>query len=460
MRSRKICIIICVIFIPIFLFGQEDKSQELVGLLNKGDFFRSKEVYLQICDTTSPEIDLYYNFQMARFMNKKDSASIYLEKILIEYPDVFATETINVYGILFDLYISLRNYEKGLCTYRHIKQYLKENPYNIDKKELLEWQEDTEYRLRQLKYSRKQPPISIQRKASNDSVRILGALKPLLLAKYNNIPLKTYLDTGAQLYCAMNNETAKQIGIKCDTVEISKGLINERISTSKATIDSIEIGNIMLYNIPVEVYEQDNLTSSVDSSANNFKEIVSYDSIYSCLTTPIVIGLPLMQLMGKLRVDNKNKSITFPTLPNKTSASKEPNLYIYHDNLYIRLKVNEKEFIGCLDTGADIFMEIDTTFYKNYQSDILIDTVTAKTPYNIVLFHQSHFDIPYMIPHKPILKFEDKQIPVLRKRSVKIAPVMIWKVEVFDGIVGYHLFKRLGTKVLLDFDNMRLEVEE
>ena len=459
MKSRKFCIIICAIFIPFFLFGQKNSSYELVELLNNGDFFRSKQLYLQICDTISPEIALYYKFQMARFMNKKDSASIYLEKILAEYPDLFGKERVNVYGILFDIYIDLGNYEKGICTYERIKQHLRENPYNMDKKELLEWQEDTEYRLRQLKYFMKQPSIRIKRKEINDSVKILGALKPLFIAKYNNVSLKTYFDTGAQSYCIMNSIMAERVGIKCDTTEISKGLVNQ-ILTNKAILDSIEIGNIMVYNIPVWVYEQDSRAFSQNSGVNDSKEAVAYDSIYSCLTTPVTIGLPLMQLIGKLCIDNKGKSITFPISDDNTNVSKEPNLYIYNDNLYTRLKVNEKDFTGFLDTGADIFMDIDTTFFKNYENDIVIDSVTAKTPYNIVLFHQSHFDIPYMIPYKPIIRFEDKQIHVLKKRSVKIYPLAIWNGEVFDGIIGYHLFKRLGKKVLLDFENMRLEVEE
>lgn len=27
----------------------------------------------------------------------------------------------------------------------------------------------------------------------------------------------------------------------------------------------------------------------------------------------------------------------------------------------------------------------------------------------------------------------------------------------FDGVIGYNFYRRLGKKVLLDFDNMRLE---
>lgn len=460
MKNWKICIIVCFVFIPIFIFGQKDKSQELVALLNNGDFFKSRSLYLQICDTISPDIDLYYKFRMAQFLNKKDSAAIYLERIFTKYPNLFEKETINIYGILFDLYIDLKNINKGIYTYKRIEKYLKENPHHIDEKELPQWHKDTEYRLHQLKHSIQQPPISIKRKKKNDSVKTLGYLKPLFTAKYNNIPLKTFFDTGAQSYCVMNSIIARQLGIKCDTNKIKQEMINEKIFANKAIVDSIEIGNIILYNIPIVIYEQRLSVVFSDSVENYSKEVFVEDSIYSCLTTPITIGLPLMQLIGKFQVDNENKNITFPVSDNNVSAAKESNIYTYKKNLYMRLKVNERDFTGYLDTGADVFIDIDTTFYKKYQNSIQVDTITAKPLYSFISFHENHIDIPYIIPYKPIIKFEDKPVRVLKKRAVKIYSLSVWDVDVFDGLIGYLFFKRLGKRILLDFDNMRLEVEE
>lgn len=460
MKNWKIYIIVCFVFIPIFMFGQKDKSQELVELLNNGDFFRSRSLYLHICDTISPDIDLYYKFRMAQFSNKKDSAAIYLERIFTDYPDLFGKEIINVYGILLDLYIDLRDIDKGIHIYECANKYLKENPYHIDEKELSQWYKDTEYRLDQLKRSVQKPSISIKRNKKNDSVKILGALKPLFTARYNNVPLKTFFDTGAQSYCVMNSMTANRLGIKYATDKINQETINKKILANKALVDSIEIGNITLYNIPIIIYEQKLPVAFSDLAENHSKEIVLYDSIYSCLTTPITIGLPLMQLIGKFQVDNENKNITFPVLANNVNTLKESNIYTYKNNLYMRLKVNEKDFTGYLDTGANIFIDIDTTFYKRNQNSVQADTVTAKPPYTFMSFHENHNDIPYVIPYKPIIKFENKLVRVLKKRAVKIYPLSVWDVDVFDGLIGYDFFKRLGKRVLLDFDNMRLEIAD
>lgn len=418
--------------IPACLFGQEDNSSELVKLLNNNEFFKSREFYHQQCSTISPDIDLFYKFRMAQFLDKKDSCAIYLEKIFSEYPDLFEEDKINAYGVLFDTYINLRNNEKGLCTYERVEQYLNENPYNVGKEELEQFKKDNENRLFQLKYAMEQPPISVKRKDTNDSVRILGALKPLIMARFNNLPHKAILNTGANRFCMMSKNMADHIGVKCDTLD----------STYKAIMDSIEIGNITFYNIPVEVESSFSDSSSV------------------CLTVPITLGLPLMQLIGKLLVDNENKKITFPVCNDTTYFSKEPNLFIHHDFLFTHLMINEKEFTGFLNTGAEAFMGIDTAYYEKYKNDIKLDTITALIPCDFVTSDQTSCSISYAIPYNPIIKLEDRIIRVFKKRSIMIHSLSsILPIEYFDGLIGYQWFKRLGKKVLLDLDNMRLEIK-
>lgn len=449
-----------IMFIPAKLFGQEDNSLKLVRLLNNGEYLMSRDLHQQICDTISPDIDLYYKFRMAQFLNKKDSSAVYLERIFKEFPDLFGEDTINAYNILFDIYISLRNNEGGLYTYKRMKQHLEENPYSITKDKLVELQKHTVIKLRQLNHIMRQPAIRIERKKTNDYVKILGALKPLIMARFNNINQKTILDTGSHFFCVMNKNMAELIGVKYYNSEKHNGMINGHIPTKKAIIDSIEIGNVSLYNIPIEVYDHNIRPPFSNSSNNDPEKEMTIDSLYTCITTPIIVGLPLMQLIGKILIDNVNKKITFPIDNDKTHLSKEPNLFIYNNDLYTHLKINEKRFTGLLDTGADIFIGIDTMFYQKHKRDIMIDTITAKLPFSYATFNQVINNISYIIPYNPTIKFEDKIIRLFRKRSVMIYPMpSISSTEYFDGAIGYHCFKRLGNKVLLDFNNMRLEVK-
>lgn len=462
MKDRKLhlMIYIIVMFAPTCLLGQDNSSLRLVDLLNNGGYFESRELHQQMRDTISPDIELYYKFKTAQFVNKKDSAVVYLEKILKEYPDLFGQETINVYELLFDFYINLRNIDKGLYTYERIMRHLKENKYNIDKDKLSQLEKDTEYQLCQLKSLINKPKIRIKRKNTNDSIRILGELKPQIIAHFNQLALKTILDTGAQQFCVMDKNIADCIGVKYDTAALcSKGIINGAIPIKKAVVDSIEIGNVTLYNIPVEVSESALNLSFSDSLNTNHKEqnITKYSN--ECLTTPIIVGLPLMQLIGKLLIDNENRKITFPVYNDDSYFSKEPNLFIYNGSLYTHMKINEKEFTAFLDTGAETFIGIDTAFYEKYKKDIKIDSITSIIPFSVMTLHHVQNNISYMIPYKPKIKFEDSIIRLFRKRSVMIYPLCtIFPVKYFDGVVGYYCLKRLGKKVLLDFDNMRLDV--
>lgn len=283
----------------------------------------------------------------------------------------------------------------------------------------------------------RRPPIRIKRKNTNDSVRILGALKPLIVARFNSLPQKAVLSTGTRGFCVMNQNIADHIEVKYDTLETNNEKIDEEALIYNAIVDSIEIGNITLYNIPVVIQPD------------------------TCLTTPILLGIPLMQLIGKILIDNENKKITFPVEEDDTYSSKEPNLFIYDEFLYTHLTINEKEFTGFFNTGQDEFLAIDTAFYEKYKDDIKLDTVIALPPMTFTTEDHTVDDLSYAVPYNPIIKFEDKIIPVFRKRSVMIhalSPFM--SIECFDGFIGYHCLKRFGKKALLDFDNMRLEIKE
>ena len=459
MRSWKkyTIIYLTIILAPVSLYGQ--KVKELDSLMYNGRYFEAKELYRHIRDILNPSTDLFYKYRMAQFMDKKDSVTIYLEQILSDYPDMFGVQTIDVYSILMDTYTTLRNYEKGMFTYQRMTKHLKENPYGIEKEMLTRWQERTEDRLYYLKQAVSQPPITLKRSHTHDSVKIIGDLRPICTVKYNGVSLRTVLDTGTQPYCVMSKKRAEQIGIKYNTSKFNQESLNKAISTDHAIIDSMAIGNLILYNIPVDLYE-DNITSHLsDSVKNNPEETALADSSHTNAFLP-TIGLPLLKLIGKLRIDYEKKQMTFPDT-DTNHLPKEPNLFIYNRNLYTQLKINGKDFTSYLGTGSDTYIDIDTIFYKRYKTHIPIDTITEKPPYDFAMLHQVWNNIPYQLPDKPILTFNDNLLHPSTKRLVKIDPIrLMWPEEVFDGVIGYPFFKRIGKKVLLDLENMRLDAEE
>lgn len=447
-----------LIFAPIAMYGQENESQELVKLLNRGEFFKSKEIHRQICDTIRPELDLYYKFRMAQFMNKEDSIAIYLENIFTDYPNLFWNETINVYGILFNTYINLRDYNRGSYTYERMVTHLMENPYDINEKEVALWKNGIEDRLSYLKQLISQPPIKIERKKTNNFAKIEAGERLLLEAKINGIARKTYFDTGCDFHYIMNRKEAEEVGLICDKSTMSKGTINNaEVPTKQIMLDSIEIGNIVLYNIPTTIFESD-ITPNVPDSVKNNPEIMAHvDSTYTSIASSAV-GLPIMKLIGKFLIDYKSEKITFPISESCLPPIKESNIFLHNSDLYTHLKINEEDFIGTLDLGFDDYILIDTAFYEKHQDNIQIDSIADIKPYFIMMPHRLWNNISYKVVLKPAILLNNKLMRPPTKESVKVYSLRpIWYGEYFDGVIGYDFFKRIGKKVLLDLDNMRLE---
>ena len=432
-----------------------------MNLLNNNEFFRSRELYQQIKDTVSTDIALFYKFRMAQFLNKKDSATIYLEKMITDYPGIFGAETIRAYATLFDIYaVDLRDYEKGKYTYERMIQYVSENPYHTDEKELTLWRKGNEGRLEVLKELVHRPPMEIKRRNAHGSVKIEWDKNPLSEAKLNGISQKVIFDTGSTIHLIMKKVVADRLGLKIN--EQIEGELNGRKTPAYlALVDSMEFGNITAYNIPVSIYDYDLTASDLpDSIRNDSNAIEDFYAKNDYLLYP-VIGLPFLSQIGKFEIDNETKMMTFPNSDHHPDSSKEPNIFIYDDHLYTCLKLNGKDFTTYLDTGNDEFMAIDTSFYEKYANVIPIETTTDKEPLNVLMFHRAWTNVPYKTVHNPMITFNGKQIHPSGEENIKIYAIRsMWPAECFDGVTGYSLFKRIGKKVLLDLDHMRLEAIE
>lgn len=460
MRNWKTFLIICFTFIFIPVYGQGGQSEQLAQLLNNGKYFEAKELYQSISNIIDFDTDLYYKFKMAIFMNRKDSVAIYTEKMLADYPELTGSQTIDFYAMLFDTYISLKNYEKGMYTYLRMKEHLEENPYDMGKDDLISWKNNLENFLSRLKSLSSQPPITLRRNKTKKSIKIKENTQLAFEATFNGMPQQAMFDTGFNAaYCVLNRGTAEKMGLSYDTSKTETGTLNNmEMPVIQTIIDSIEIGNILLYHVPTIIYEYDITPLLPDSIKNDSVEMERFKSAKNPLTNPI-LGLPLMQLIGKIQIDYKNKKISFPNPDRHVDATKTPNLFVWYNMLYAHLKLNGQDFTGQLDSGDLVYLDIDSMFYDRHREYIPIDTVTQKEPYNFAMIHQVKTNIPYQIPDKPIIVFENKQMQIPAESTPKILSIRsIWPVETFDGVIGYEFFRRIGKKILLDLDNMRLEI--
>ena len=470
MRYWKTCYITCFIFvlIPLTLYGQEDveQLQKLDKLMFSGRYFESKELYKKISEiTTFPsDLELYYKFRMAQFLNKTDSVAYYLEQFIPHHYATFGEETLVFYSNLFDAYIELGDTEKALDTYLQMKRIWNESltKTTTGGKEYEEWRTATENFLSYAEYAVTLPPIKMKRNDTLSFVDIEEGDRLVFQAKYNGILQRTIFDTGVGPYCVLSRKLADGMGVRYDSIDENKVTINEDLISVRSIIDSIEVGNITFYNIPAFIYSDTASVpfvsgSSIKRRKKRKKAQAVVDSVRTLFTDCVSLGLPVMKLIGKIQTDYEHNKMCFPVSVANAHLPKAPNIYAYKYDLYMRIKLNGVAFTANLDTGSNEYVTVDSAFYEKHQKELPIASTCKKKTFGVVMLHQARA-ITYKTLKDPAIIFDDKLMQPPGPEAVKTYPLgQIVPGIFFDGVIGNGFYRRIGKKVLLDLDNMRLE---
>ena len=470
MRYWKTCYITCFIFvlIPLTLYGQEDveQLQKLDKLMFSGRYFESKELYKKISETTTipSDLELYYKFRMAQFLNKTDSVAYYLEQFIPHHYATFGEETLVFYSNLFDAYIELGDTDKALDTYLQMKRIWNESltKTTTGGKEYEEWRTATENFLSYAEYAVTLPPIKMKRNDTLSFVDIEEGDRLVFQAKYNGILQRTIFDTGVGPYCVLSRKLADGMGIRYDSIDENKVTINEDLISVRSIIDSIEVGNITFYNIPAFIYSDTASVpfvsgSSIKRRKKRKKAQTVVDSVRTLFTDCVSLGLPVMKLIGKIQTDYEHNKMCFPVSVANAHLPKAPNIYAYKYDLYMRIKLNGVAFTANLDTGSNEYVTVDSAFYEKHQKELPIGSTSKKNTFGVVMLHQARA-ITYKTLKDPAIIFDDKLMQPPGPEAVKTYPLgQIVPGIFFDGVIGNGFYRRIGKKVLLDLDNMRLE---
>jgi len=219
----------------------------------------------------------------------------------------------------------------------------------------------------------------------------------------------------------------------------------------EGVIDSVSLGDIRLYNIPVMVFLnkfgamiQDSLKIFPDKKAK-------VDSTFN--SAQILLGLPAMRLIEQLEFNWKSMTLV---LPEKHHSKKsEPNIYLEGNFLYTQVGINQINYTSFLDCGWKGFIAIDSLFYERNKDQFRIDTLTYKKPLHYAMLTNVYKNIPYeYLAPDNLLSFDNKKVELQYK------DVIIYKSRntgTPNGVFGVYFFRRLGSKTVLDFLNMRLE---
>ena len=470
MRYWKTCYITCFIFvlIPLTLYGQEDveQLQKLDKLMFSGRYFESKELYKKISETTTipSDLELYYKFRMAQFLNKTDSVAYYLEQFIPHHYATFGEETLVFYSNLFDAYIELGDMDKALDTYLQMKRIWNESltKTTTGGKEYEEWRTATENFLSYAEYAVTLPPIKMKRNVTLSFVDIEEGDRLVFQAKYNGILQRTIFDTGVGPYCVLSRKLADGMGVRYDNIDENKVTINEDLISVRSIIDSIEVGNITFYNIPAFIYSDTASVpfvsgSSIKRRKKRKKAQTVVDSVRTLFTDCVSLGLPVMKLIGKIQTDYEHNKMCFPVSVANAHLPKAPNIYAYKYDLYMRIKLNGVAFTANLDTGSNEYVTVDSAFYEKHQKELPIASTSKKNTFGVVMLHQARA-ITYKTLKDPAIIFDDKLMQPPGPEAVKTYPLgQIVPGIFFDGVIGNGFYRRIGKKVLLDLDNMRLE---
>ena len=470
MRYWKTCYITCFIFvlIPLTLYGQEDveQLQKLDKLMFSGRYFESKELYKKISETTTfpSDLELYYKFRMAQFLNKTDSVAYYLEQFIPHHYATFGEETLVFYSNLFDAYIELGDMDKALDTYLQMKRIWNESltKTTTGGKEYEEWRTATENFLSYAEYAVTLPPIKMKRNDTLSFVDIEEGDRLVFQAKYNGILQRTIFDTGIGPYCVLSRKLADGMGVRYDSIDENKVTINENLISVRSIIDSIEVGNITFYNIPAFIYSDTASVpfvsgSSIKRRKKRKKAQAVVDSVRTLFTDCVSLGLPVMKLIGKIQTDYEHNKMCFPVSVANAHLPKAPNIYAYKYDLYMRIKLNGVAFTANLDTGSNEYVTVDSAFYEKHQKELPIASTCKKNTFGVVMLHQARA-ITYKTLKDPAIIFDDKLMQPPGPEAVKTYPLgQIVPGIFFDGVIGNGFYRRIGKKVLLDLDNMRLE---
>ena len=470
MRYWKTCYITCFIFvlIPLTLYGQEDveQLQKLDKLMFSGRCFELKELHKKISDTTTipSDLELYYKFRMAQFLNKTDSVAYYLEQFIPHHYATFGEKTLVFYSNLFDAYIELGDTDKALDTYLQMKRIWNESltKTTTGGKEYEEWRTATENFLSYAEYAVTLPPIKMKRNDTLSFVDIEEGDRLVFQAKYNGILQRTIFDTGVGPYCVLSRKLADGMGVRYDSIDENKVTINEDLISVRSIIDSIEVGNITFYNIPAFIYSDTASVpfvsgSSIKRRKKRKKAQTVVDSVRTLFTDCVSLGLPVMKLIGKIQTDYEHNKMCFPVSVANAHLPKAPNIYAYKYDLYMRIKLNGVAFTANLDTGSNEYVTVDSAFYEKHQKELPIASTCKKNTFGVVMLHQARA-ITYKTLKDPAIIFDDKLMQPPGPEAVKTYPLgQIVPGIFFDGVIGNGFYRRIGKKVLLDLDNMRLE---
>lgn len=259
--------------------------------------------------------------------------------------------------------------------------------------------------------------------------------------KLNGIEITSWLDTGAGMPI-MYEEAAKRLGVKRI---IGDTLLVNGIKTSRAIVDSVQIGNYYFYNLQVALFPQTRKLPQMIPDSIKYK-LNRADSILK--SQDLIWGMPCLRFMNEIEFNTKKMTVSFRNKDSYTSDkySKRIPMGIFDNVPHIKININNKDAILVLDTGMEGDININHTFYEKNKENFIIRKDSTINYLGANIFE---YKIPIFIPNDIIMS--NKVWPA---NNTHIYPKE-HSVFNYDGMLGNSIFNNY-EKIILNFRDMHI----
>lgn len=332
------------------------KSDIRLGkLLNNGDWFTLEEEYPMIKDSVqTPMLRLMSEALLGYYFNRPDETITCVDSLLQHYQAELGLGNIASMLLVKSIVEANRgNYAVAADILKDFTSQLREQGVAMDYTQI---DEAVQFYDR----FRNCPPMSIELPQkntviamSNDSIRlnikndtVQRGTSMYVSITVNSKQYKAIFDTGAST-TFMSEAFAKKTGVRliADSLQIHGGIT---VYGQSGILDSIQIGDIMVRNIPI--------TINKDTTLNKVEDI------------DFLIGADVMALLGEIQIFPHNGKIVIPTLLTEKPASGS-NIYMDNRSLILKGESCGKSYNFFFDTGNGL-AALSHNFYESNKTEI------------------------------------------------------------------------------------------
>lgn len=356
----------------------------------------------------------------------------------------------------------MKDYSRLIGAYDMIEQIIKQPPF--DGEEYAEWQKTQIALLTQFKSDAEKDNMSISKmevvrdskgskKVKLDNNSLVSALTAT--AEFNGVPLKTIFDTGADIPVVVMKEYAEKCGFKeIPSPQDSFPLNGSLVRANMALIDSIKAGSIIFKNVVALVIHDDPFSFLTDSVSLSQEEKEKYKSMARSFDA--IIGLPTLKSLGSIQLDFRKKEMILNLKSEVARAKRDANIFISKDQLFMGLSINNRSYVGFVDTGNEQnCINLSSEFYAANRDHITLSPQEKKI--GIASLAIADKNASYKAVINPIVTYSGKTLSLEKADDCIVQLDGPTELHHRDGVIGLSFFKRLGTKVNLDFVNMNID---